>query len=142
MKRALNCKNGHVFGDKAKFEKCPFCGSPVYFSWSGYEEKLKNYFLRRTSKTEIHDSLPRLPWFNEMIAGTNNPSTKKSGEKWSLDEVYNLLKKFKEYGIGDEKLWKDIAENVFGRSLCAVEHILRFVVAADMDMVNLNEIFG
>ena len=141
MKKVLICEKGHKFGEQAKFDVCPFCKSSLSFKWEGYETRLKNYFLRRQTKVQIHDNLPRLPWFGEMIE-INDEKQNKNRKKWDLDEVQELKEHFKCYGIVDAVFWKDMAENIFGRSLCSIEHILRFIVADNFGFIKLEDVFS
>ena len=126
------CVNGHEYKADNNMFTCPKCEEKLNFKV--IEEVKKE--INPNSRSELNSSLPKMPWFNEIK--DNNPDVTNSGKEWSFDEVYFLKELYEEYGEAEVKIWKDIAENIFERSIYAIEHTLRYIVAD----LNLEEIFS
>lgn len=124
------CECGHVFGEEASFETCPFDGTKVSLRYDTqkYEEALHKTVrkLNATHRGLKCDSLPRVPWFCHIM---NDENQERSGEIWSLTEIEKLSDLFAENGLADEKVWTKIAESEFNRSIYSLEHHLRMVIA-------------
>lgn len=130
MQKRMICENGHVFGEEAEFETCPFDGTKVSFK---YDNKKYEALLQKSvrKQTATHrglkcDTLPRVPWFCHI---QNDENQDRSGEIWSLSEIEKLSDLFAENGLADEKIWTEIAEQIFHRSIYSLEHHLRMVIA-------------